>query len=314
MKKKFPDPINLPKYVNEAREDRKIQILKSSSLAILIRSLIVMAELAGFFYFNSHSLLLDAMASAVDICLSFFLIICIRFASKPPDANHPFGHGRFEPLFGLQMGIFLAILGTGMLIQQILQASQGKTYDTISVYAWILPFCAVILLEICYRIVIFASHKHKSPALAADAVHYRIDAITSFFAMIALMGAAYFPPYGELIDHLGAIVIALFMVILGILASRKNLDQLMDKTPDPIYFEKVKNAAKKVKGIRGTEKIRIQQYGPDAHVNIDVEVDPNMKVAEAHDLTQLVRIEIQKEWPAVRDVSVHVEPFYPHDH
>lgn len=314
MKRKFPEPVELPQSVEHAREQRKTEILKSSSIAIGIRGAIVISELIGFLYFNSSSLLLDAMASAVDICISVFLIICIRFASRPPDSNHPFGHGRFEPLVGLQMGIFLTLLGAGMFVQQIFQATEETARESMSPYAWILPFCAILLLETCYRIVMYAAKKQKSPALATDAIHYRIDALTSFFAMAALLAGAYFPLYSELLDHLGALVIALFMVILGVFASRKNLDQLMDKVPESELFQKVKMAAQNVSGVKGTEKIRIQQYGPDAHVNIDIEVDPLMRVADAHTITQVVRAEIQKAWPAVRDVIVHVEPFYPHDH
>lgn len=314
MKKKFPDPVELPKYVENARKQRKEEIVKSSSIAIGIRSAIVLSELAGFFYFNSYSLLLDAMASAVDICISVFLIICIRFASRPPDRNHPFGHGRFEPLVGLQMGVFLTLLGAGMFAQQLFQATEATPQEIISSYAWILPFCAIILLEICYQVVMYAAKKQNSPALATDAIHYRIDGLTSLFAMAALLAGAYFPQYSELLDHLGALVIALFMVILGIFASRKNLDQLMDRAPSPEFFQKVKTATEEVDGVKGTEKIQIQQYGPDAHVNIDIEVDPSMKVADAHVITQVVRAEIQKAWPAVRDVIVHVEPYYPYDH
>jgi divalent metal cation (Fe/Co/Zn/Cd) transporter len=76
----------------------------------------------------------------------------------------------------------------------------------------------------------------------------------------------------------------------------------------------VKEAALKVEGVLATEKVLIQSYGPDAHVDIDIEVAPNLSVEVAHKLTQKVRAEIQKAWPAVRDVIVHIEPYYPGDH
>ena len=104
------------------------------------------------------------------------------------------------------------------------------------------------------------------------------------------------------------------MVILGLVAAKINLHQVMDKPPEKKFFSLVESAAKSVQGVLGTEKIRIQRYGPDAHVDIDIEVDPNMAVHDAHDITQLVRIEIQKKWPQVQEATVHIEPYYANDH
>jgi cation diffusion facilitator family transporter len=156
--------------------------------------------------------------------------------------------------------------------------------------------------------------KQNSPALLADAVHYRIDSISCLFAVAALSFGAYFPKYSLLLDHIGAIFIAFLMMGIGIKAAWGNLHQILDRIPSQEYFELVHSAAMSVCGVMATEKLRIQSYGPDAHVSIDVEVDPLLSVEVAHEITQKVRLEIQKTWPAVRDVIVHVEPYYPNDH
>jgi hypothetical protein len=98
------------------------------------------------------------------------------------------------------------------------------------------------------------------------------------------------------------------------IAAKNNIHQLLDRTPDDSYFTLVRDAAMKASGVHATEKILIQVYGPDAHVSIDVEVDPHLSVEVAHEITQKVRHEIQVAWPAVRDVIVHVEPYYEGDH
>jgi len=281
---------------------------------VALRSIIILAEILGFVFLNSSALLLDALSSLIDIASSLFLIFCIRFADKPPDRNHPFGHGRFEPIGGLQLGLLLAVIGGGMLIQQVSALSTVSEEKVIQPLTWLIPLGAVILLEISYQHLKRTAKRQHSPALLADAVHYRIDGINSLFAMVALLFAAYYPQYSNLCDHLGAVVIALLMVGIGIFAAKSNLNQLLDRAPPSEYFEKVKLAALNVEGVMATEKIRIQLYGPDAHVSIDVEVLPELSVELAHELTQRVRAEIQREWPAVRDVIVHVEPYYPGDH
>ncbi|MDF2577397.1 MAG: czcD [Chlamydiales bacterium] len=310
----FPSAIPLSENILQARSQRSRQLIISSLTGVSIRLVIIVAELCGYIWFNSSALLLDAISSSADVVSSLFIILCIKLAERPPDTNHPFGHGRYEPLAGLQLGIFIALIGLGMFIQQSTELSTAQTKEIMHPMAWIIPCGAVILLELCYRIINKVAKNMNSAALAADAIHYRIDGINSLFATIALLLAHYFPHWGSIFDHIGAMAIAGLMVGLGSFAAYSNLQELLDRTPDQDFFERIKKAALGTQGVADIEKIRIQQYGPDAHVNIDVEVDPMMSVDEAHKISQQVRVAIQHEWPAVRDVVVHIEPYYPNDH
>lgn len=313
--KTFPERLPLPETVMMGRVQRQKELLSSAWCGIGIRSAIILFELIGVWLFASSSLLLDAIASSIDVISSLFLILCIKLADRPPDTNHPFGHGRYEPLVGLQLGIMLLVVGAYLFVQQIFQAtSESHLQNSIDHYAWIFPVIAVVLLEICYQIVMRTALRQNSPALAADALHYRVDGLTSLFAAIALILGAFLPEWSHLIDHVGAVFIAFFMVLMGGYAAFNNLHQLMDRIPDKVFFDRVRKAACRAEGVRDTEKIGIQVCGPDAHVDIDIEVDPHLTVEVAHKISQEVRIEIQKEWPAVRDVIVHIEPYYPNDH
>lgn len=312
---KFPKPVEPPTQVFFERAQRHKQIMQSARTGIIVRIAIIIFELIGFAWVNSWSLFLDAMSSLVDVVSSTFLLLCISLAKRPPDKDHPFGHGRFEPLGGLLLGLLLVVTGGVLLIQQLFGvAMHDFEPGPMIVWAWIFPLTAMILLEFSSRVILWVARRQNSPALAADAFHYRIDSISSLIAMVALLIAAYFPAWSHLIDHLGAISIATFMVGIGLYASKENLDQLVDKVPHEDFFNLVRHAAETVEGVRGTEKIRIQSYGPDAHVDIDVEVDPALPVDLAHRISQQVRVEIQKAWPAVRDVTVHIEPFFANDH
>ena len=311
---KFPNPVALPGDVYEMRYKRHKELLKSAKWGIKVRFGIVIFELIGFVFLGSFSLFSEAIASALDILSTLFLIICVQFAKKPPDKDHPFGHGRYEPVGGFLLGMLLSVMGATLLFQQIVGAAQEELVGKVSPWAWVFPTLALIALEVCYQYISKVASKVNSPALAADAYHYRIDALTSLFAAIALILAALLPENRLLIDHIGAITIDLLMIGIGLYAAKENFAQLVDKLPDPHFFNEVKSAAKKVEGVLDTEKIGIQLYGPDAHVNIDIEVDPKLTVERSHKITQQVRAEIQKAWPAVRDVIVHVEPYYPNDH
>lgn len=311
---KFPEPKRVPDEVSSARSERYQNLVRSAKTGIAVRVTIAITELIVAGLFGSAALFMDAISTAVDIGTSLVLIISFKLASRPPDANHPFGHGRYEPLAGLQLGLFLVFLGIGMFFYNTTEINYSETYSRLPAWLWVIPLCSTLLLEGCYRYLMYTAKKQHSPALAADAVHYRIDSLTSIFATFALLLGAYVPTYSHSLDHSGAAFIALFMIIVGFNAARNNMHQLLDRIPAKDYFERVRKAALKADGVLGTEKIGMQLYGPDAHVDIDIEVDPKLSVEVAHEISQNVRFEIQKELPEVRDVIVHIEPFYPNDH
>lgn len=310
----FPKALPIPEQIFDRRAKRHQEVLTAAKLGVFFRLSVILIEVVGIFLMNSSALFLDVISSLMDIASSLLLIFCIKLAQRPPDRNHPFGHGRYEPLGGMLLGIFLIVLGGSMFGQQFVRMFHETGESHIHPWSWLFPAFAMGMLEIAYRNLNQAAKEQNSPALAADAVHYRIDSLTSLFATIALLLAGFWPEWALYIDHAGALVIALFMIVIGVIASRENFHQLMDRVPDNQFFDRVRQAAFKATGVEGTEKIRIQQYGPDAHVDIDIEVMPALSVEEAHAISQQVRLEIQLAWPSVRDVTVHIEPFYANDH
>lgn len=312
--KHFPAAIQLPKEIFKAREERNRALILFSTYGIFSRLGIIALELFGVIWYGSAALLLDAIATSLDVIATIFLIMCIKIAARPPDKNHPFGHGRIEPLAGLLIGVLLIVGGIGMGFQQAVESATVTHETEIAGLLWIIPLIAVILLELTYRLIHNIAKKHNSPALAADASHYRIDSLSSLLALIALILGAIVPSWSRAFDHIGAFAIVCLMISIGFIAIRDNLNQVIDRAPSPDFFTKVRNAALKVNGVLDTEKIRIQLFGPDAHVDIDIEVDPGLSVEKAHKISQKTRAAIQKEWPFVRDVTVHIEPYYPHDH
>ena len=310
----FPKPLHPGRPVTSARLRRRKEVLRGAKLGLWIRLFVVTMELIGFWVWRSSSLLLDALACGIDIFASLALIFCIYKADQPPDEEHPLGHGRFEPIAGLLVGFTLVILGCVAFIDQVKALTVNTIETELEPIIWVIPLIALLLLEWGYQRLKKTARRERSPALLADAVHYRIDALTSLLALVALGFAALFPSKGHVIDHLGATAISIFMVVAGLSSTRKNIHQLVDASPPDDEYRKVRKAAQSVPGVKATEKCHIQQYGPDTHVAIDIEVDPTMSVVESHKITQYVRRAIQRAVPSVRDVIVHVEPYYPGDH
>ena len=310
----FPEPLLPPSEFFIARKQRSKTLLQITFWGIFIRFLIAVFELCGFVFSGSSVLLIDALSTFADVISSLLLIVSIKLAERPPDREHPFGHGRYEPIVGLQLGLFLTLAGAGMFVYEFLAFWHLEKSTTMDPRMWLLPLGACVLLEIAYLRMKRVAKDESSPALLAEAFHFRVDSLNSFVALIALILAALFPTWGWVFDRLGALGIAVFMCGVGLVAAKSNLNQLLDRIPEPEYFEKIRQAAKSVSGVLETEKLLIQMYGPDAHIDIDVEVDPFLTVEYAHTISQQVRNAIQKSWPQVRDVIVHIEPYYENDH
>jgi cation diffusion facilitator family transporter len=310
----FPEPVGQPAHIPEVRRSRLREMQRVTLLGITVRLIAVAAESVALWLWGYAALLTDVVASLFDVGSSFAILAAIRYAARPPDEEHPFGHGRLEPLAGLQLGVMLAFAGAWLAWKHVVGLAETPAEGVISGWAWLVPTAAAVALELVARIVAGIGRSEQSTALMAEASHYRTDAWTSGIAAAGLAAAAAWPAVGHRLDLLSAVLLALIMIVLGGLAIRENLDQLLDRTPQDEHFAQVRTAALAVAGVLGVEKIRIQQAGPDAHVDIDIEVAPALSVEAAHVITQHVRAAIQAAWPMVREVVVHVEPYYAGDH
>jgi len=310
----FPEPVAPERDTERLRQQRARELKRVAWLGIALRSGVIAMELVGGLVLGYAALLVDALASGFDVIASLAIVLAIHLAARPPDKQHPFGHGRFEPLAGLQLGLLVCGAGIWVAVQQVMGAVQAPQAADIRHWAWCLPAAAAAVLEISARIVRRIGERQESTALIAESYHYRIDAATSVVASVGLLIAAMFPTQGHRVDQISAALLAIAMVGLGAAAALQNFHQVLDRAPDDDHFQQVRTSALGVDGVLGVEKVRIQHAGPDAHVDIDIEVDPAMNVADAHVITQHVRAQIQSDWPAVRDVIVHVEPYFADDH
>lgn len=310
----FPPPVEPCDTVEQVRAARTARLLRVAGAGIGVRVLVIAGELAGASILGHSVLLVDALASLADVVASLAIIGAILLAQRPPDDEHPFGHGRYEPLAGLQLGVLITLAGGYLLVDQLTAALRQPAAGFVALWVWTIPAVAALLLEGCSRAALRSGRRENSSALVAEAWHYRVDAVTSALASVGLVVAAFAPQAALLLDHLFAMLLAAIMVGVGVAAVRENLHPLLDRAPDERWFERVRRSAETVAGVLEIEKIRIQQAGPDAHVDIDIEVDPRQTVSEAHRIAQHVRARVQTDWPSVREVVVHVEPFYEGDH
>jgi cation diffusion facilitator family transporter len=253
---------------------------------------------------NSVALVSDGFESAADILMSGLVLIGLWVASKPADDDHPYGHGRFEILSGLAIGAVLAVSGAGISWRALAERNDQHTPATFALWPLI---GAVVLKAILWTAKMRIGRKSGSIALSADALNDAVDMCSGIIALIAVGIAIYFPNMSAA-DHWGGFAVGLFVIFFGLRVVRETALQLMDTMPEGKQMEEIRTVAMRVPGTLGIEKCFARKTGLRYHVDLHLEVDPELTVRASHDIATAVRIAIKNDVEWVEDVLVHVEP------
>ena len=268
-------------------------------------SLAIIKGLAGVFG-NSFALIADAIESTTDILASFLVLLGLKYANKPADNNHPYGHGKAEPLITFMVVGFLFISATIIAYESIQNIQSPHELPK----SWTLMVLAAIIIwkEISFRIVIKKSKETNSSSLKADAWHHRSDAITSIAAFIGISIALYFGKGFETADDWAALFAAGFIVYNGYLIFRPALGEIMDEQLYDELIIEIREVSNMVVGIKGTEKCFIRKAGMKYHVDLHAIVDAEISVKYGHDLSHQLKDKLRSEIPNLGHVLIHIEP------
>lgn len=268
-------------------------------------SLAIIKGLAGIFG-NSYALIADAIESTTDIFSSFLVLFGLKYANRPPDKNHPYGHGRAEPLITFLVVGFLITSATLIAYESILNI--GTPHDLPK--SWTLLVLAPLILwkEISYRIVMHNARKTNSSSLKADAWHHRSDAITSVAAFIGIAIALIFGKGYETADDWAALFAAGFILYNSYRIFRPALAEIMDEHVYDELIQEIRRVSLTVAGVVETEKCFIRKAGMKYHVDLHAVVDAEITVREGHDIAHQLKDTLRSEMPQLGHVLIHIEP------
>jgi len=273
-------------------------ILSNTSLAII-------KGLAGFFG-NSHALIADALESITDIFASFLVLFGFKYANRPADENHPYGHGKIEPIITFVVVAFLLVSATIIAytsIQNILTPQEAPK-------PWTLIVLGIIIIwkEISFQFVIKKSKETNSSSLKADAWHHRSDAITSVMAFVGISIALIFGSGFETADDWAALFASAFILYNSYLIFRPALGEVMDEQLYDDLIIEIRLKSLEVNGILGTEKCFIRKSGMKFHVDLHAIVNSEISVKKGHDIAHDLKDYLRKEIPNLGHVLIHIEP------
>lgn len=261
--------------------------------------------LTGYFG-NSYALIADAIESTTDIFASVLVLVGLKYASRPADKNHPYGHGRIEPLITFCVVGFLIISATIIAHDSIqhIRTPHGSPEP----YTLIVLGVIILWKEIFYRFVFKKSKETHSTSLKAEAWHHRSDAITSVAAFIGISIALLFRNALPNADDWAALFVSVIIVYNGYLIFRPALGEIMDENTHGEIEGQIRKFSLTISGVINTEKCFIRKVGMKYHVDLHIIVDGNISVAAGHHIAHALKDALLRELPALADVHIHVEP------
>ncbi len=267
--------------------------------------LAIVKGLAGFFG-NSYALIADAIESTTDIFASCLVLFGLKYASRPADKSHPYGHGRIEPLITFLVVGFLITSATIIAYESIQNITTPHDLPEV----WTLYVLGAIILwkELSFQIVLRKSKETHSSSLKADAWHHRSDAITSVAAFIGISIALYFGKGYETADDWAALFAAGLILYNSFLIFRPALGEIMDEHLYDDLVAEIRKVSLTVKGVVATEKCFIRKAGMQYHVDLHATVDATISVKEGHDIAHTLKDTLQTDIPQLGHVLIHIEP------
>ena len=255
---------------------------------------------------HSHALVADGVESLADLFSSAIVWRGLVIAEAPPDEDHPYGHGKAEPIASALVAGTLIMAAGWIAIQAIQEITKPKAAP--APFTLIVLLAVIIIKEGLFRFVNRESTHLESSVMRTDAWHHRSDAITSLAAGVGITVALIGGPGYESADGIAALLGASIIAWNGWALLRPSLDELMDASLNPDLREHIQEIANTIPGVANVEKCLVRKMGRHYFVDMHMQVAPEMTVLAAHDIAHQVKDKVRTVIPAVKDVLVHIEP------
>lgn len=294
-------------FMNKIDTHPSSTAIRTTLLGMAISVVLIFVKGISGYLGHSYALIADATESGADILSSGLLWLGLRIAMKEADEDHPYGHGKAEPLAAIVVSFFLIGAAAWIAYHSIIFI---KTPHQMPEKFTLLVLIAVIgIKEFMYRYVLKVGNKINSQAVKADAQHHRSDVITSVAAFIGISIALIGGKGYEGADDWAALAASAFIFYNAIIILRPAVAEIMDAAPPKEILEKVKKIAGAVPQVKAVEKCYVRKMGFDYYVDIHIEVDGVLSVTEGHRISHLVKDTLLQSSLRVTNVLVHVEPF-----
>ena len=287
------------------KNNEKIAI-KVSVISIILNCLLTLIKFISGVISKSSAMISDSVHSLSDVLSTFVVIIGVKKSNKKADSDHPYGHERIECVSAIILSGMLFIIGALIGINGIKNVTNSSNLVVPGVLALIASIISIISKEAMYQYTIRVSKKINSAALKADAWHHRSDALSSIGSFIGILGSR----LGfKIFDPLASVIISLCIIKVSIDIFKDAIDKMVDKSCDKEVIDKVISVIEKNESVKNIDDIKTRQFGNKAYVDVEISVDENLLLKDAHKVAEEIHDSVENEINIVKHCMVHVNPY-----
>ena len=281
--------------------------MRISFVSIVINVILSLFKALAGLISHSGAMISDAIHSASDVFSTIVVIIGVKISGKESDKEHPYGHERMECVAAILLATILAITGLGIGWSAVSKIMAGN-YDQLEVpgvLALAAAIVSIVVKEAMYWYTRAGAQKIDSGALMADAWHHRSDSLSSIGALIGIGGARLGFP---ILDPIASVVICIFIEKAALDIFMDAVNKMVDKACDEETEARMRDCVIGQEGVLGVDLLRTRTFGNKVYVDIEICADGDKTLREAHTIAENVHDSVEREFPKVKHIMVHVNP------
>lgn len=288
-------------------------IIVATWIGIIVNTLLAIIKAIGGLTSGSRALIADALHSTTDIIGSVVILFAVKIADKPPDEEHPYGHGKAENIASIIVALLLIVVGVEISISSI-KVFFGDVPQAPGKIALFILIAAIVIKEILFHYKLILGKKYNSAALISEAWHHRSDSLSSLAALIgvgfAMIGQALGIQWLVYGDAVAGIIVSIIVIKVGYDLAKDSANVVLEQVLSEDEIVKYKQTAEAIEGVMEINELLARMHGRYIVIDIKLSVDPNITVKQGHDIAHFVKATLIENYHEVEDVLVHINPHF----
>lgn len=293
---------------------RERKIYKITFIGSIVNLLLLFFKFIAGIAGHSSAMIADAVHSLSDFITDVIVIVFVRIAGKPVDADHTYGHGKYETLASVIVGILLCIVGVGLAwhgMEKTWAFFNGERLESPTYIALAAAFVSIVSKEVLFQYTVRAGKHIDSPALIANAWHHRSDAMTSVASLIGIGSAMLLGPEWSVLDPIAAVVVSGFIIKAALSLMKTGLDELLEKSLAEKERIEISEIIRNTPGVSSFHRLRTRRIGAKTAIDMHVKMPGDISLRQAHDIASLIEGKLKERYGADTYIGIHMEPSSP---
>lgn len=293
---------------------REKEIYRTTIVGTAVNALLIVLKFLAGIVGRSSAMLADAVHSLSDFITDIIVLVFVKIAGKPGDKGHAYGHGKFETLATLIIGLILGIAGIMLMVSGIEKVSDsiaGRDLPKPGMVALAIAAVSIVAKEWLYRYTVAKGRKLNSPAVMANAWHHRSDAISSVGTLVGIGGAIFLGERWRILDPLAAIVVSFFIIKSGYDIMKPCIAELLEASLPEEDEERIMRTVMAVDGIKGVHRLRTRRIGNGIAIDLHAKMDGSLSLERAHAIATAAEKALRHQWGTNAIINIHMEPYTP---